>query len=91
MTKINILIVDADERYVGPLERKYTMELKDKANIAVITDVNYLTVLFSNPQTFDILLINERLYNIDIEKHNIGNILIRTESEEEEGRVKGHL
>lgn len=91
MAKINVLIVDADERYVGPLERKYTAELGDKASIGVITDVDYLSVLFSNPQTLDILLINENLYNVDIEKHNIGNVFILKEDEIEKEKINGHV
>lgn len=90
MAKINVLIVDADERYVGPLERKFTAELNGKANIGIITDINYLEVLFSTPQTLDILLINEQLYNVSIEKHNIGSVFILTEEVNEQERVNGH-
>jgi len=79
MGKARILLVDQDEKFLMPLERKFIDEFGEQFEIMVITDSDYLKEFFSNPQSLDILIINEDLYDRSIERHNIANIFILSE------------
>lgn len=81
MANIKIIMADTDEKYLMPLERKFIDGLEDKVELIVITDPNYLKIFFTNPQKLDILIINEELYDTDLERHNIANIFILTEQD----------
>lgn len=84
MEKLLIVMVDEDENYLMPLELKFTEELKNRAEIVVITSKEYLNLFFSDPKEIDILLINENLFTEDLKRHNIKNIFILSEDEHEE-------
>lgn len=79
MSKLSIVLVDTDERYLIPLELKFIEELGNQADIMVITELKYLEEYFSSPRHIDVLLINEKLYSKDIEKHNIANTFLLLE------------
>lgn len=81
MANIKILMADTDDKYLMPLERKFIDELEDKADLIVITDPDYLKQYFSTPQKLDILIINEELYDVQLERHDIANVFILTEEE----------
>lgn len=86
MANIKILLADKDEKYLMPLERKFIDELEDKADLIVITDPDYLKDFFSTPQKIDILVINEELYDAELERHNIGNTFLLTEQVVSDGK-----
>jgi len=48
MAKIKILLADADEKYLRPLEYKFVKELDDIATISVITDIEYFEFFLKN-------------------------------------------
>lgn len=77
--KIKILMADTDERYLIPLAKKFIDTLGDRAEINMITDPEYLKLFFSSLQSLDILLINEELFQKDLEKHNINRMFILSE------------
>lgn len=79
MASIKILLVDLDEMYLMPLERKFIDEFENKAELYVITDINYLNEFFSVPQKFDIMIMNETLYDERFDRHNISNVFLLTE------------
>ncbi len=81
MANIKIVLADTDDKYLMPLERKFIDGLEDKADLIVITDPGYLKEYFSTPQKLDILIINEELYDTELERHNIANVFILTELE----------
>lgn len=81
MANIKILMADTDEKYLMPLERKFIDGLEDKVDLIVITDPDYLKQFFTTPQKLDILIINEELYDTELERHNISNIFILKEQE----------
>lgn len=81
MANIKIILADTDDKYLMPLERKFIDGLEDKADLIVITDPVYLKEYFSAPQKLDILIINEELYDTDLERHNIANVFILMEQE----------
>jgi len=62
MAKIKILLADADEKYLRPLEYKFVKELDDIATISVITDIEYFEFFFEKHKMFDIVLISEKWY-----------------------------
>lgn len=86
MANIKILLADADDKYLMPLERKFIDGLEDKADLIVITDPDYLKRFFSTPQKIDILIINEELYDTELERHNIANTFVLTEQEISDGK-----
>lgn len=84
MSLTRILIAETDEQYLMPFERKFVEEFGDKAEINIITDLEYLKIFFSKPQNIDILVINEKIYNSSFQKHNILNTFLLSEKECEE-------
>ncbi len=81
MANIKIVLADTDDKYLMPLERKFIDGLEDKADLIVITDPSYLNEYFSVPQRVDILIINEELYDAELERHNIASVFLLTEQE----------
>lgn len=81
MANIKIVLADTDEKYLMPLERKFIDSLDDMVELIVITDPNYLKEYFSTPQRLDILIINEDLFDTELERHNISNIFVLKEEE----------
>lgn len=79
MANIKIVLADTDDKYLMPLERKFIDGLEDKVELIVITDPDYLKEFFSTPQKLDILVINEFLYDTELERHNIASIFILKE------------
>lgn len=82
MNKLKIVLADTDENYLAPLERKFIDEFENIGEIHVITDKEYLRQYFSAPQSLDILLIDETVFDMEMVKHDIGNIFILTEQSE---------
>lgn len=81
MGKPRIVIADRDEQYIAPLLQQFIRSFYEKVDIELISDENYLAVLFSKPQKIDILVISEEMFTSDITKHNIGNIFVMTEED----------
>ena len=84
MDKINVMLIDTDEKYLIPIELKLIEMLGDKIDLNVITDLEYLNKYFTLPRKIDILVIRESLYNIDFQKHNIVNTFVLSENLQEQ-------
>ncbi|MDS0524365.1 AAA family ATPase [Clostridium sp. SHJSY1] len=84
MSKLSVMLVDLDEKYLMPIELKFIEELEDEIDIMVISDEDYLGQYFSSPKKIDVLLISEDLYSDEFLKHDIGNTFILTEEEVED-------
>lgn len=52
--------------------------------LEIITDQEYFERLFMTPQSADILIVSEDLYDMSLQKHNIKNIFVMTEQHEED-------
>lgn len=91
MSRVKLLLADTDERYLMPLENKFIDGLQDSADINVITDTDYLESFFSVPQSLDILVISEHLYNASFDRHNITSVFVLTDEEEASGGATGNL
>ncbi len=74
------MFIDNDENYLMALEKKFSDEIGGYLNISIITDMSYFDEYFKTIREIDILIINERLYNVELKKHNIGQIFILTET-----------
>jgi cellulose biosynthesis protein BcsQ len=79
MSRVSIVLVDTDERYLMPLELKFINEFGENGDIVVITEIEYLNEYFSSPKNIDLLIINENLYSSELQKHNIQSIFILKE------------
>lgn len=84
MAKPRIIIADTDVNYITPLQLKFVEDFFEKIDLEIITDEVYFNELFASPQKADILIISEELYSQSIQRHNIGNIFLMTEQNEEE-------
>lgn len=80
MNRPAIILVDTNEKYLMPLEFKLIEEFEDRADIHVITDMDYLSFFLSSPKKIDILIINEDLYSDEFEKHDICDVLLLSEA-----------
>lgn len=84
MARPRVIIADTDAGYIVPLQLKFVTEFFDKIDLEIITDPAYFEELFSRPQKVEILVVSEDLYDTAIQKHNIGNIFLMKERQEEE-------
>ena len=79
MGKPRIVIADADETYIAPLQQKFIEAFFDKIDLEIITEEECFRSLFSAPQKMDILVVSEAFYSIELQRHNIENIFLMTE------------
>lgn len=84
MAKPRVIIADTDANYIIPLQLKFAEDYFEKVDLEIITDEMYFDELFSTPQSADILIISELLYDSSIQRHNIPNVFLMTEQYEEE-------
>lgn len=79
MGKPRIIIADADESYIAPLQSKFIETFFDKIDLEIITDPLYFQRLFASPQKMDILIVSEAFYSPELQRHNIGNFFLMCE------------
>ena len=82
MSVPRIIIADPDINYILPLQQKFAEEYWDRVELETITDGDYFRELFSTPQKVDVLIVSEQLYDSSIQKHNISNIFVMSEKQE---------
>ena len=90
MKRPRIIIADTDSNYIVPLQLKFAEEFFDKVDLEIITDPAYFSELFSVPQTADILIVSEELFDRSLLRHVFGSVFVLTEQETQEhsGRVR---
>lgn len=84
MAKPRIIIADTDISYIIPIQLKFVEDFFEKVDIEIITDKEYYERLFSTPQKADIVIVSEDLYDISLQRHNIGNLFLMTEQYEDD-------
>ena len=84
MAKPRIILADTDVNYIIPLQLKFVEEYFNKVDIEIITDPDYFSSLFFQPQEADILVVSEQLYDSSLQKHSVSNIFLMEEQHEEE-------
>lgn len=82
MSRPLIIIADVDENYLSKLESKFLTELDEKVEIEIISDKEYFKEFFSIPRTAEIAVIDEKIFTIDLKKHNINHLFVLSETEE---------
>lgn len=84
MPKPRIIIADIDANYIIPLQLKFVEDFFEKVDLEIITDKSFFDEMFATPQRADILIVSEDLYDQSLQRHNINNIFLMTEQNEEE-------
>lgn len=84
MANPRIIIADSDINYIAPIQLKLIEEFFDTIQLEVITDKKYYDEYFSSPRKVDILIASEEFYDSSVKKHNIAQIFVMTEEQEEE-------
>lgn len=80
-TKLNMLVVCLDEKYLKSIEYRLAEALADKVDISYISDYKCLKVYNAQPKDIDILLIEEKLYKEVISRQNCKNVYLLVEDE----------
>ena len=91
MEKPRVIIADTDINYIVPLQLKFIRDYFDKIDIEIITDKEYFNWLFEKPQSADILIISEDMYTSYLQKHNISNIFLMVEQNDEGATGELHV
>lgn len=79
MARPLVVLADPDYSYLAPMELKFLEELRDRAELEVITDDAYLTSYLSSPHDIDVLLISEEWFDDRISLQNVDALLVLTE------------
>ena len=79
MTRCKILLADEDLSYLAPLELALLREFDEKLEISMVTDPAYLRQMFSTPQRLDVVIMNERLWDSEYRRHDIGQVFLLSE------------
>ena len=83
MAKPRVIIADEDTNYIIPLQFKFVSDFFDKIDLEIISSREYFNELFSKPQNIEILIISEELYDSSLQRHNIGNVFVMSENQDE--------
>lgn len=83
MAKPRVIIADEDANYIIPLQFKFVKDFFDKIDLEIISEREYFDEFFSKPQNAEILIVSEELYESSLQRHNIGNIFLMSESQDE--------
>lgn len=82
MKKPVVVLADTDVKIIAPIEIKFLEEYDDKIDLQVITDKEYFDEYFSSPKNVDVLVADEDLYSVELQKQNIPRMFVLTESVE---------
>lgn len=82
MEKPRVVIAEDDLTYIGPLQSRFIYEFFDDIQLEVITDESYFEEMFQSLQKMDVLILNDKFYREDFEKHEIKNIFVLTETQD---------
>ncbi len=83
MAKPKVIIVDEDVNYIIPLQFKFVTEFFNKIELEIISDKGYFDEFFSRPQSAEILIVSNELYNPSLRRHNIAKVFVMMEQLEE--------
>lgn len=85
MPKPRVIIADEDTGYIVPLQFKFVKDFFNKVDLEIVTNKEYFEELFSKPQSAEILIISDELYDSTLQRHNIAHIFVMMEHCEEGG------
>ena len=90
MAAVHLMLADKDRGYLVPLVRKFIDGIGINADIEAATDQAYLESFFETPKSLDILVIQEEMYRDEFSRHNIGDIFLLTENEDDAPPAAAH-
>lgn len=83
MARPKVIIADEDANYIVPLQLKFVTEFFDKLDLEIITERVYFEEYFSKPQNADVLIVSDLLYDASLQRHNIKNIFVMMEQDDD--------
>lgn len=84
-----MIIASSDMEYLKPIISGFTEGFYNEADLEIITDRDYFNEFFSSPQSAELLIVSDEIYDVSIHRHNIESILLLTGSEEDAGSEEG--
>ncbi|MBQ3587917.1 MAG: AAA family ATPase [Oscillospiraceae bacterium] len=84
MAKPRIILADPEVEYISRLQLIFIEEFFEKIDLEIITDRDYFEELFASPQKADILVVSDELYFSTLQMHDISDIFVMTESQEDD-------
>lgn len=79
--KVKIVIADLDFDYIMPLQARLAEKYYDQVELEIITDENYYKEFLEFPKSIDIFLVSKELYDNSLNRHNINNLFVLVENE----------
>lgn len=80
MGKLKIILAETEETVLSALEIKFLYELKDTAELEIISSESYFNQYFSTQQRADILVCGQDLYSPELKRHDIAKIFLLCEN-----------
>ena len=90
MLEPRVILADTELAYLLPLQYCFAEQFGDRISLEIIDDPVYLRKLFSEPQSADILVIQDGLCP-DLRIHDIRNVFVLTERHPETAEQRGPL
>lgn len=84
MDKLRVIIAETDLSYILPLQQCFLEKFLDRIEFEVVDNRTYFHKMFVVPQTAEVLIVCEELYNSSLRKHNLSHIFVLTEQQQEE-------
>lgn len=88
MNRPRVIIADLDPSYVVPLQLRFIEEFFNKIDLEIITQRQCFEKVFLTPQTVDVLIVAEQLFNTDLLRHDIRNLFVLAESDVNNSNLK---
>lgn len=79
MAKLRIILAETEEKVLQALEFKLLYELRDNAELEVISNADYFREFFSTQQRADILICGQMMFSHDLRRHDINKIFMLSE------------
>ena len=76
MAKLRIILAETEEKVLQALEFKLLYELRDNAELEVISNADYFREFFSTQQRADILICGQMMFSHDLRRHDINKIFM---------------
>lgn len=79
MPNPRVVIVDDEMGYIIPLQARLAEEYSRMVEIEIITKKEYFQVFFAVPQSIDLLIITNKFYSLELQRHNIKKTILLIE------------
>lgn len=83
MGKLRIILAETEKTVLHALEFKFLYELRDNAELEIISDAAYFEKFCSTQQKADILVCGQGLFSQSLKRHDIGKIFVLCEAPKE--------